>query len=251
MLAFFAIFISFQTASADTLELKNGSVLEGTYEGGTGGSVHFKFNGNTQEFPRSEIARLTLGDGGSGAAQPAADSPTPSAPENASGQAATLPSGTVLLASIQAPLNSGSAKPGESFPAILISDVRIGQEVVLPSGTQLKGNIIEAKSAGRGFRKEAELSFSISTIVYEGSNVAVKTSAQQELSKEHAGLIRGAAGGAAAGAIFGAIANDDAGGGALGGTAAGAARSFLRKGDNIEYQSGAVLAFTLVDAVKL
>src|ERR1700689_5060419 len=63
-------------AVADTLELKDGRVLQGRYLGGTQAVVRFEINGDVQTFNVSTIVAVTF-TGGSGAAS----APTaPSAP---------------------------------------------------------------------------------------------------------------------------------------------------------------------------
>src|SRR5580765_5312334 len=59
---------------ADTLELKDGRVLQGKYLGGTQAVLRFEVNGDVQAFPTNDIVALTFtrGSGGnsSGGAPP-------------------------------------------------------------------------------------------------------------------------------------------------------------------------------------
>ncbi|MEO0793723.1 MAG: glycine zipper family protein [Verrucomicrobiota bacterium] len=252
---FFCFLAVSSIVSADTLELRNGSTLQGAYQGGTTDSIKFYFNGISQDFPRSSVASIKLSEETPavpvGAGSTAAAAPAPAQP-TAPVSHIELPAGTTLVASLQTPLNSGSVRPGQTFPAVLVSDVRVGNDVVLTAGTQLQGEVVTAGSAGRGFRKDAELSFTINAINYQGRLVAIRTSTQQQANQGNGAkeTVGGAARGAALGAIFGAI-TGDAGEGAAAGAAAGGAGGFIRKGDDIEYQSGSVLAFTLESSAKL
>jgi len=236
---------------ADTLELRNGSTLQGAYQGGTAETIQFNFNGSTQSFPRSSVKSLTFSE--EAPAITSATVPTPAqAQETIPSSDLTIPAGTHLIASLQSPINSGSVRSGQTFPAVLVSDVRVNDQIALPSGTSVQVQVVNASSAGRGFRKDAELAFTVNAVNYQGQMVAVRTSTQKQTQKGEGGreVLGGAARGAAMGAIFGAI-TGDAGDGAAGGAAAGGASGFIRKGDNIEYQAGSVLAFTLESPVKL
>ncbi|MBK1859088.1 glycine zipper family protein [Cerasicoccus arenae] len=243
-----AIFASI-TLMADTLELRNGSSLKGNYEGGTPDVVRFNFNGSTQDYARGDIASLIFSK--ETPARPIETATSAPQPSTSSATSMTIPAGAVLVASIQSSLNSGQVKPGQTFPAILVSDLREGNQVLLPAGTQLQGQVINANSAGR-FRKSAELSFTINAVTYQGQLIPVRASSQQEATEGGTGreMVGGAAKGAALGSIIGAI-TGDAGEGAAAGAAAGAAGGLIRKGDNVEYQAGSVLAFTLESPVNL
>ncbi|MGE9296395.1 MAG: glycine zipper family protein [Puniceicoccales bacterium] len=236
---------------ADTLELRNGSSLQGAYEGGTASAIRFNFNGTSQDYPRDTVKSLTFSEQAPEVAT--ASVPTPAqAQQSFESSDVTIPAGTNLLASLQAPINSGSARPGQTFPAVLVSDVRVNNQVVLPSGSNVQIQVVDSSGAGRGFWKDASVSFTVNAVNYNGQMVAVRTTSQKETKDGESGkeVLGGAARGAAMGAIFGAI-TGDAGDGAAGGAAAGSAGSFIRKGDNIEYQAGSVLAFTLESPVKL
>lgn len=250
--AFLLVFLlSLACLQADTLTLKNGSVLQGTYLSGDQEAIRFTFNGTVMEYPRSEVQSLTIGEAAeadTSAAETTTETAQPAAPQPAD---VTLPAGTVLMVSLQSSLNSGSVKPGQSYPAALVSDVRVGERVAVPSGTPAEIKIVSAKSGGRGIRKQAELTFTVDALKLNGETVAVRTSVQKHTEKGEGGrrIIGGAAKGAALGAIVGAI-SGDAGDGAAAGAAAGSAGGFIRKGDDVEYPAGSVLAFTLASAVK-
>src|SRR6266567_8965454 len=64
---------------ADTLELKDGRVLQGKYLGGTQAVLRFEVNGDVQTFPTHDIVALTFTRGSSGRA-PETAPPPPAAP---------------------------------------------------------------------------------------------------------------------------------------------------------------------------
>src|ERR1700732_2002709 len=57
-------------ATADTLELKDGRVLQGRYLGGTQAVLRFEVNGNIQTFNINDAVALTFTNGGSASAPP-------------------------------------------------------------------------------------------------------------------------------------------------------------------------------------
>lgn len=243
-------------AGDDTLELRNGSTLKGVYQGGTPEMIRFNFNGATQEYSRNDVASLTFAESPPSMPINSTTTMVSSSPAMVSSTMTvnsgnTIPAGTNLVASLQTAIHSGRGESGQSFPAILVSDVRVNDQVVLNAGTVLQGQIVSAQSAGF-LRKSAELTLTINGINYKGQIIPVRTSTQKDASEANTGreMVGGAARGAALGAIVGAI-TGDAGEGAAAGAAAGGASGLIKRGDDVEYQAGSVLAFTLESPVQL
>src|SRR5262250_617283 len=93
-------------AAADTLELKDGRVLQGKFLGGTQATLRFEVNGDVQAFSTNDIVALTFTRGSSQVAapsQPYAQATVPAPVSNlaASGGAdsgsVTIPAGQPLL----------------------------------------------------------------------------------------------------------------------------------------------------------
>src|ERR1700686_614900 len=85
---------------ADTLELKDGRVLQGRFLGGTQALMRFSVNGQVQTFNVTEIVALTF-TGNNGAAAGAPEpAPAPQAPSPAplsAGSPVMIPAGQPLL----------------------------------------------------------------------------------------------------------------------------------------------------------
>src|SRR6478609_6186097 len=77
------------TASADTLELKNGTVVQGKYLGGTADTVRFETSQGMQIVSYDEIKNMSVSKEAAPAAAPAAQAPAATK--------VTVPAGTVLL----------------------------------------------------------------------------------------------------------------------------------------------------------
>src|SRR5262244_4104718 len=70
---------------ADTLELKDGRVLQGKYLGGTQTVLRFQVNGDVQTFPTNDIVALTFTRNSGSAPAPAAAPPPQEEPAPPSG----------------------------------------------------------------------------------------------------------------------------------------------------------------------
>src|SRR6267143_1768174 len=92
-------------AAADTLELKNGRVLNGKYLGGTQAVLRFEVNGEVQTFSTTDIVALTFTGrsvGGPPTPAPSGMAPTTPPPMAAApaaeyGDSVTIPAGQSLL----------------------------------------------------------------------------------------------------------------------------------------------------------
>src|SRR6185295_19669746 len=83
-------------ASADVLELKNGTVLNGKFAGGTANAINFQTSAGMQTIDRGQAVALTF-TAQAAAAAPAAAPAAAGAAAPAGGGSATLPAGTTLL----------------------------------------------------------------------------------------------------------------------------------------------------------
>src|SRR3979411_2410602 len=73
-----AIVLLFVTiAAADTLELRDGRVLEGRYLGGTQAVLRFQVEGNIQTFNVNDVVAVTFPRGSGNAAPPPPSDPAP------------------------------------------------------------------------------------------------------------------------------------------------------------------------------
>src|SRR5260370_22028498 len=85
-------------AAADSLELKDGRVLQGRYLGGTQAVLRFEANGEVQTFNVTEVVALTFtGNRGTPAPTAAVSVPQSAAAPAAAGTTGTIPAGQPLL----------------------------------------------------------------------------------------------------------------------------------------------------------
>jgi hypothetical protein len=261
-------------AWCDTLELKNGSVIKGTYVGGSETEISFRVGSSVQQYAVSDVASLKFDARESAAAAPPgfASRPTDSKslasaaepaerPAHIDTQAAvrhavrsvTIPSGTRLLVRTIDAVDSDKNRPGDKFSASLEEALYIDQNIVAPKGSSVYGRLEQAQQSGQ-LTGKAQLRLSLTGIVINGQTVPLSTG-DYELS----GSSRGAStakkvgGGAALGAVIGAIAGGGKGAaiGAGVGAGAGTAVQVMTKGDEVHVPSETLLEFALDQPVNI
>jgi hypothetical protein len=230
---------------ADILELKNGTVLDGKYAGGTAGTIRFENAAGLQVIEISQVIALTFTTTGTPtapaptAAAPVA--PTPAPAPAAQPQAATLPAGTTLLVRLMDSVSSRNA-PGANFTTKLEYDLPAGGTAVVKGGTIIYGRVQSSSEAGRAVGRST-LDLRLTQMVIAGQPVPIMTSGYQQAGQAS---IAKAAKGAAAGAAIGAIAGNAGKGAAIGATAGA-----LTRGQTITVTPGTLLEFTLMQPVTL
>lgn len=237
--AIFLLFLAVVTvASADTLTLKNGQVIEGTFIGRSQNGVQFvTVSGLAQTFPSGEVANLTFG-----AVAPPKPIATP--------KRVTVPAGTVLLVRLNESLETGKTQQGQVFATALSTNLAADGYVVATQGTTVYGNVVNMESAGRAAGK-SKMQLQLTQIVIKGNAVPIVTNVFDTEGKSSGKRsARRLLGGAGLGAAIGAIAGD-AGMGAAIGAVSGATLSVVQKGDQVQIPAETQLSFTLQQPVTL
>lgn len=236
-------------AAADTLELKDGRVLQGRYLGGTQAVLRFEVNGDLQTFNVTDIVALTFtGTGNSGAAAAAAAPVAPrSAYASAAGGMVTIPAGESLLVRMIDGVDSSKNHVGDIFHANLETDLTVNGVLVARKGTDVYGRLAEAKEAGH-LAGSSELQLELTRIVIDGRDYPVVSSDYTLQGKGRGkNTAEKVGGGAAIGAIIGAIAGGGKGAaiGAGVGAGAGGAVQVLTRGQQVKVPSETLLEFRL------
>jgi hypothetical protein len=262
------------SAFADTLELKNGSVIKGSFVGGSEAQVSFRVGSTVQHYPVADIATLKF-DSDSGRSSNyddsalrsrsesnyAASAPAPAATAPASVRAApvltgdkiTVPTGTRLTIRTIDSIDSDRNHVGDKFAATLDQPLYVNDVLVVSKGADVYGRLEEAKEAGH-LAGKAQLRLSLTGIVVNGQTQALSTGSYQLSGKSRAGnTATKVGGGAALGAIIGAVAGGGKGAaiGAGVGAGAGTAVQVATHGDQIHVPSETLLEFALDQPVTL
>ena len=239
-------------AAADTLELKDGRVLQGRYLGGTQAVLRFEIDGNIQTFSVNDIVALTFTHGGGSAAAAPAPALAPTAPVAqaqpvAAGGSVTIPAGQSILVRMIDSVDSSKNHVGDIFHASLETDLTVNGALVARKGTDVYGRLAEAKEAGH-ISGSSELQLELTRMVIDGHDYPVVSSDYTLQGKGRgSNTAKKVGGGAVAGAIIGAIAGGGKGAaiGAGVGSAAGAGVQVLTRGQQVKVPSETLLEFRL------
>ena len=252
---------------ADTLELKDGRVLQGKYLGGTQAVLRFEVNGDVQTFPTHDIVALTFTRGSSTrapeaaapppSAAPADDPPpdrvvaptsavAPSRPDDNSGDV-TLPAGQPLLVRMIDSVDSSKNHVGDIFHASLETDLNVNGTLVARRGSDVYGRLASADQGGK-FSGKSELQLELTRLLIDGREYSLASSDYNLQGKSRgADSAKKVGGGAIVGAIIGGIAGGGKGAaiGAAAGGGAGAGVQVLTKGQQVKVPSETLLEFRL------
>ena len=241
-------------AAADTLELKDGRILQGRYLGGTQAVLRFEIEGNVQAFSVNDVVAVTFtrGGGGGAAAAPTyapapAAAPVAQAQPIAAGGTVTIPAGQSILVRMIDGVDSSKNHVGDIFHASLETDLTVNGALVARKGTDVYGRLAEAKEAGH-MAGSAELQLELTRMVIDGHDYPVVSSDYTLQGKGRGkNTAEKVGGGAALGAIIGAIAGGGKGAaiGAGVGAGAGGAVQVLTRGQQVKVPSETLLEFRL------
>ena len=261
-------------AIADTLELKDGRILQGRYLGGTAAVMRFEINGEVQTFSVSQIVALTF-TGHSGANNSGGQSSAPSSPPAAAAPAApesprpvtsrdshsssaragqdpaaggvTIPAGQSILVRMIDSVDSSKNHVGDVFHASLETDLYVNERLVARKGTDVYGRLANAEEAGH-FSGSSELQLELSRMVIDGHDYPLVSSDYTLQGKGRGSdTAKKVGGGAVVGAVIGAIAGGGKGAaiGAGAGSAAGAGVQVFTRGQQVKVPSETLLEFRL------
>jgi hypothetical protein len=226
------------SALADTLVLKDGSVLQGNFTGGTTESIQFEVNGKIQTVALSEITSLTFSARETKAAASAAAATI--APAVAAGSPGTIPAGTKMMLNIKETISTASHKQGAKISAVLENDLAAGGTVFAVKGTTVYGTVLE--SVGGRAIGTSRLLVTFTDLNINNQMIPIVT---DELGAESqpgraaktvgaAALIGGAAGSAGKGAAVG-----------------GAVALMAAKGNHIQVPAGSLVEVSLKQPVTI
>jgi hypothetical protein len=246
-------------ASADTLELRDGRILQGRYLGGTQAILRFEINGEVQTFRTIEIVALTFtATSGSQAPAPPPSDPQPQNPPPSNNMAAqeapppygngfTLPAGQSMLVRMIDGVDSSKNHVGDIFHASLETDLNVNGTLVARKGADVYGVLANAKEAGH-ISGSSELELELTRMMIDGKDYPLVSSDYTLQGKGRGkNTAEKVGGGAALGAIIGAIAGGGKGAaiGAGVGAGAGGAVQVLTRGQQVKVPSETLLEFRL------
>jgi hypothetical protein len=269
-------------AHADTLELKNGSVIKGTFIGGSEAQLSFRVGSSVQHYAVADISTLKF-DSDSGRApvdsdfaprprpEPnypdAAPRPAPNYAESAppapvrstvaapviTGDRISVPTGTRLTIRTIDSIDSDRNRVGDKFAATLDQPLYVNDVLVVPKGADVYGRLEEVKEAGH-LAGKSQLRLSLTGIVVNGQTYALSTGDYDLSGKSRTGnTAKKVGGGAAVGALIGAVVGGGKGAaiGAGVGAGAGTAVQVATQGEQVHVPSETLLEFALDQPVTI
>lgn len=204
-------------AFADTLELADGTLLEGDFVGSSNGIIMFDTGDGIEAYPEDQVVGLFLSAGVA----------TAEAARNEAPSTLTVPAGTRLVVRISETVDTRRHGAGHRFRGQLEGALVVDGVTVARRGTIVHGRILDARQAGRLVgSSEMAMAFtdimvddqlfemSTSGLLAQGGNEAARTVGRTARAAALGGLISGSSG-AKTGAKVGAGASIITRGGAI------------------------------------
>jgi hypothetical protein len=255
-----ALCLAASIARADSLELKNGSLIKGKFLGGTENEISFQVGSSVQKYNLADIVSLKFDSVGAGSPLPARPSASFSGQsgtaENPAIDAAarvTIPAGTRISVRTIDGIDSTKNHVGDRFQASLEEPLMVNGDVVVAKGADVYGRLAESKESGT-FTGRSQLRLELTGIVVNGQTVPVATGEYELTGKSRgASTAKRTVGGAAVGSIIGALAGGGKGAavGAGVGGGLGAGSEVITKGDQVKVPSETLLDFTLQQELSI
>jgi hypothetical protein len=215
---------------ADTLELADGTLMEGDFVGSSNGIVMFNSGGSIEAYPESQVVGIFLSDGVS-TAQLNATTPEP--------VSVTVPAGTRLVIRMVDSVDTSRHGVGHAFRGQLEGALVVGGVTVVPRGAFLYGTITAAKQAGR-VAGSSELAMEFTDIMIDDQLYPIAT---DSLSAQTGGEGKKTVGRTARVAAVGGLAGGSSG--AKTGAKVGVGVSVLTKGESVNVPAGTLLETAL------
>lgn len=275
LIVLFSIFAA--VAFADTLRLKSGQLVTGTFIGGDTRQVKVLVNGEVETFLISDVANIRFGsdDDRTGSNRPAPPPPQappapqarqavndpsvappppePQAPENAPPALTEIPAGTQIVVRLSDDVDSQRDQTGRLYHASLDNDIVVNGELAVPRGAEVTAKLVDAQESGK-MGGRTVLTLDLTEIQINGQMVHLNTAPVTQASGSRGKKAAATVGGVAAlGAIIGAIAGGGGGAaiGAASGAAVGTGATVMTKGERVRIPAETRLTFTLQQPLQL
>jgi hypothetical protein len=268
---------------ADTVTLKSGRVINGTYLGGDARTLRVDVGDRIETLDVSSVSKIEFGSPprsvtarradsedaentrpvlrrsestraeNPGILRPDTSTPAPPPPAAASRAAVELPAGTNVVIRMIQGVDSEVNRVGETFQASIDEPVVHNGVTLVPRGADVVVKLVDAKESGK-LTGRSELTLDLVSVKVDGKVVDLNTQTVAQQSDSRGERTAKVAGGTAAvGAIIGAIAGGGKGAaiGAAAGGAAGAGAQVITKGQRVKIPSETRLTFVLDTPVKI
>jgi len=217
-------------AIADTLELANGQVHEGSFIGSSNGIVMFDTGTGIEAFPQSEVIGIFFSSGVETAVARIEDS----GPESI-----TIPAGTRLVIRTVESIDSRQHSAGHRFRGQTEGALVVDGVTAVPRGSYVHGRLIAANQSGR-MAGSSELVAEFTDVMINDQLIPMSTGVLSAQTGGEAGRTVGrTARAAAVGGLMGGSS------GARTGARVGLGASILTSGSSVNIPRGTILETTL------
>lgn len=244
---------------ADTLYMKDGQSIRGTFLSGDSRQIRFTPEGATRgrSYAVSNVANVVFGDStpvASANDRPRYDRQRYGRYDSSRSRSARIVvlSGTVVTVRTIDSINSDENNVGDTFRATLEDPIVVNGQTVVPTGSDVTIKIVRVEQSGRITGHE-EVALALDSVMVNGQRVAAVSNDAEVAAKSRGEQSAKVIGGTAVvGAIIGAIAGGGKGAaiGAATGAGAGAAIQAIR-GQRIQIPSESRLDFALIEPMYI
>jgi hypothetical protein len=250
--------------SADTVILKNGDRVRGTFLGGTARQIRLDTPDGQQTIEIERVESIRFDDAGAPVAsarpemrrspvqtEAPRDYPAPAPQPSVSG--VTIPADTTVEVRMIDSVDSERTRLGQTFRASLDEPIVVNGQQVVPRGADVICKLVDDQQSGK-IQGRTVLTLALSTIQINGRLVDVtSTDVTTQSGSRGARSAKVVGGTAALGAIIGAIAGGGKGAaiGAGSGAAVGTGAEVLTKGQTVKIPSETRLTFRLQQPVQI
>ena len=249
---------------ADTLNLKDGRAVDGTFLGGNAREIRMEVDGRIQTYAIDQVESIHFRGNPTAEAAPVLrdaprDRPTVFRPDTSTQTysrppvGVELPAGTPFVVRMIESVDSQVNRTGQTFRASLDEPVMINGDTAIPRGADVTVKLVDDKESGKISGKTV-LTLDLVSVMVQGRMVDINTQAVTQASAGRGARSGKVIGGTAAlGAIIGAIAGGGRGAaiGAGAGAAAGTGAEVMTKGQRVRIPSETRLTFNLEYPIKL
>ena len=221
---------------ADTLELADGSLVEGRYVTSNGDYFIFEAGGELEAFPVEQVAILYLSEGVTKMLTADAD---------AQPIEVTVPAGTRLLIAVSDTIDSRRHRAGHRFRGQLQGDLVVNGTTVARHNSYVFGQVSEGRQSGR-IVGQSELAIEFIDIMIDGRLFPIATTGLTAESDQTAMRSVGTiARGSAIGGLIGGRS------GLRTGAAVGAGAAILTQGETVYIPRGTLVETTLASPLTV
>ena len=220
-------FVFAAASASDSIELADGTVLEGDFVGSSNGIIMFNTGDGIEAYPEDEVVGVFFGSG------------VATAQSESAAATVTIPAGTRLVVRTVESVDSRSHSAGHRFRGQLESALAVDSQTVIPRGAIVHARIAQAQQSGR-MVGSSSMTIEFTDIMLDDRLYAIATG---ELSSRTEGEAARTLGRTARAAAIGGLI--DGSSGARTGAKVGAGASILTSGASINVPRGTIIETTL------